>query len=54
MKFGVLFLLAVPAVIACDTTTDTGDFVGTPSIRIAGTWAYNFNRVRRRQLGVLH
>jgi hypothetical protein len=42
MKIGVLFLLAVPAVIACDSTTYAGDFVGTPSIRIAGTWSYNF------------
>src|SRR6185503_9579113 len=42
MKIGVLFLLEVPAVIACDSTTYVGEFVGTPSIRIAGTWSYNF------------
>lgn len=42
MKIGVLFLLAVPAVMACDAATDVGDFTGTPPARIAGMWTYDF------------
>jgi hypothetical protein len=42
MKIGLLFILAVPAMMACDTTTGTGEFTGVPPVRIAGSWTYSF------------
>lgn len=40
MKMFALFFPAVLALIACDQTSPTGGFMGTPPIRIAGTWTY--------------
>lgn len=43
MRIGVVLLFAVPAILACDAATDTGEYTGTPAIRIAGSWTYEFN-----------
>jgi len=38
-----LVLLTVVATTACDAAPDITEYTGTPPLRIAGTWTYEFN-----------
>ena len=43
MKVCAFFPLAALALAGCDTTSATGNFTGTPPIRIQGSWTYRFD-----------
>ena len=45
MKTCTFCLLAVLALAACDTVSDTNGATGTPPIRIQGNWTYSFDVV---------
>jgi hypothetical protein len=43
MRTFTLVLLTVVATTACDAAPDITQYTGTPPLRIAGTWTYEFN-----------
>jgi len=54
MKVCAFFPLAALALAGCDTTSATGNFTGTPAIRIAGSWTYRFDVIEPSMMATCH